>query len=33
MWVCVCFGLEVCFGVLLGVVEAFNEVVGAPKTS
>ena len=31
VWVCVCFGVGVCFGVLLGAVEAFNEVVGAPK--
>ena len=32
VWVRVCFGVEVCLGVLQGVVEAFNEVVGAPKT-
>ena len=32
VWVRVCFGAEVCLGVLQGVVEAFNEVVGAPKT-
>lgn len=31
-WVCVCFGVEVCFGVLQGVVEAFDAVVGALKT-
>ena len=32
VWMRVCFGVEVCLGVLQGVVEAFNEVVGAPKT-
>ena len=32
VWVCVCCGVEVCFGVLQGVVEALDEVVGAPKT-